>query len=188
MKAVALRKKRRLWTTEEEAILRELVAKGESSICIAHHLGFTKNAVDHKKSKLGLYTTYHKLSSDNPLHVAEVVKFKMAGWKLVRIAKVYGVNSSTVSRVLCDNGFKWFMVNRSKLKHPRRFWSEFELALLRKYLRRGYSLSRLQFEFRGRSAASLQKKCHQITRYWLTPEQQAERKRLRANHMKWRIW
>lgn len=93
---------KRYWTIEEETKLKRLVSEKKTTPQIAKILGRTAYAVSNKRIALGIDALY-KLSAKNPLHLAEIIKFRMAGWTLERIAEVYGVDKACVSYVLCQN-------------------------------------------------------------------------------------
>ncbi len=166
------------WTAAEDNTLRKLVAEGKTAADIAKVLtNRTIYAIHNRRGILGIHRPY-KLSPRNPLRIAEVIKFKMAGWTHAEIAKVYCVSPAEVSSVLCSNGMQKFLWIRRKHDKPRRYWSETEVALLRKYLKKGYSLQQICSKFPARSPNSVRSKVIRITRYWLTPEQLAEREQL----------
>lgn len=175
------------WTPEAEAELKRLVSEKKTTAQIAKRLGRTKNAVVHKRIALGIETPV-KLSAKNPLHLAEVIKFRMAGWKISEIAEVYGVKQWSVCYLLCQNGFKGRWRVRPKHTQKRKRWSEVELAIFRKSVKKGLSLEEIQLKLQHRSIAALGKKRTELTRYWLTPEQQAERTHLREKWMQWRVY
>ena len=178
---------KRYWTPAEEAKLKQLISEKKKTPQIAKILGRTEYAVNNKRISLGIDAPV-KLSTKNPLHLAEIIKFRMAGWTLERIAEVYEVDTASVSDVLCQNGFKGRWWVRKKHTKKREIWSEVELALLLKYFKKELSLEEIQLELPHRSIAALRKKRTEITRYWPTPEQRAEHKRLREKWMQWRVY
>ena len=109
----------RYWTPEAEAELKQLISEMKTTAEIAKILGRTNYAVNNKRVVLGIDAPA-KLSAKNPLHLAEVIKFRMAGWKLSEIAEVYGVDPSCVSYVLRKNGFKGFWWVRKKHTKKRK--------------------------------------------------------------------
>ena len=85
--------KRRRWTPAEDLELQRYFAFGcYTSAEIAEKLGRKKSAVDARKNKLGL--TRIKVSAKNPSDVAQILKFKMAGWTQKEIGEVFGVTHS----------------------------------------------------------------------------------------------
>ena len=173
----------RTWSPEEEAELKKLVEERLTCAEIAKIMGRTKYQINSKKERLGLYKSY-KLSPRNPLHVAEIIKFKMAGWTHAEIAEVYGCDLAWVSLVLCSNGIKNFMCVRNRKQDTRRLWTETEEALLRKYLKKGYTFPRIRAKFQYRSPQSIRGKVERMTRFWLSPEELEERQRLAEKYRK----
>ena len=128
-----MQQKRKRWTPEEDLELKRYFALGcYTSAEIAEKLGRKKSQVDARKHKLGL--TAIKLSAKNPAHVAQVVKFRMAGWTQKAIGEVFGVTHAHISYVLCVNGFVHFRKKYPKTKRYKNTWTDIELASLRKCL------------------------------------------------------
>ena len=172
------------WTAREDNLLRKLVAEGKTNSEIANILTHrTVSAIYSRKSVLGILQPC-KFSPRDPHILAQVIKFKMAGWTHVEIAKVFNVDVSSVSYVLCQNGMCKFHWVRGKHKKPRQYWSETEVALLRKYLKKGLSFEQIYLKFWYRSQASIRSKIAKITRYWPTPAELAERERLRRKQLR----
>ena len=173
----------RYWTPEDEAKLKQLISEKKTTPQIAKILGRTEYAVNNKRIALGI-DALATLSAKNLLHLAEIIKFRMAGWTLERIAEVYGVDLSCVSYVLCQNGFKGRWWVRKKHPQKRKRWSEVELAIVRKYVIKGLSPEEIQLKLQHRSVAAIRKKVMDMTRYWPTPEQEAERERLNRKRLR----
>ena len=171
------------WTHTEIARLKQLVNDGNLTITeIAADLGRAVAGVSDKKRKLGLCTP-RKLATYCPKTLAGIIKFKMAGWNITEIGKVHGVEQSRISGILCANGFKGFLWVRPQRTQPHRPWSEFELAGLRRDIKKGYSFERLCAQRPHRTPAAIRKRARQMTRYWLSPEQQAEREQARRRFL-----
>ena len=166
------------WTDIEIARLRQLVDEGKAIAEIAADLGRAVSGVADKKRRLGLCTP-RRFSTYCPKTLAEIIKFKMAGWNLEEIAKVHGLNQSRISGILCANGFKHFLWARPQRTQPFRPWSELDLHRLRQSLRKGDNLDRICTLFPFRSRGAIRKRAWKMTRYWLSPEQLAERERAR---------
>ena len=99
------------------------------------------------------------------------------------------VEATDVSRILCRKGFKGKWAKPKPKKHTNyRYWSEVELASLRKLLKKKYSTRRIHREMPHRSLKVVQYQARKMTQYWLSDEEQAERKRLRKKEKQWRIW
>ena len=167
--------KRKRWTPAEDLELKRYFSFGcYTSAEIAEKLGRKKSAVDARKNKLGL--TRIKVSAKNPSDVAQIVKFRMAGWTQKEIGEVFGVTHSYISEILRQNGFVHFCKKYPKRKRYKNTWTEVELAILRKYLLRGYTAAEIQQEWLPhRSLHAIYQKRAEMTRHWPTPEQRAER-------------
>ena len=136
------------WTGIEITRLKNLVDEGRTNAEIAADLGRSFLAVLDKKRRLGLCTQQQKLAWNDPKLLAEIIKFKMAGWRQADIAKAYDVSEMSITHVLCRNGFGGFL--RIAPKKLRK-WSEFELAGLRRYVKKGYSFERICSHFPRRT-------------------------------------
>ena len=168
------------WTGIEITRLKQLVDDGMTVTEIAADLGRSFGGVSDKKRRLGLCTQLPKLSWSDPKLLAEIIKFKMAGWLQADIAKVYDVSEMSITHMLCENGFGGFLRNSPTEQHR---WSEFELHGLRKYLRKGYSFERICTYFPRRTSGAVRYRIWKMTRYWLSPEQLAERERARRKFL-----
>ena len=171
------------WTHTEIARLKQLVDDGNLTIAeIAADLGRAIRGVSDKKRRLGL-SIPRRFSTSCPKTLAGIIKFKMAGWNIAEIAKVHGVNPSRISVILCANGFKGFLWARPQRTEPFRPWSEFELAGLRRDIKKGYSFEHICAQRLHRTPAAIRKRARQMTRYWLSPEQRAERDQARRRFL-----
>ena len=140
-----MRKKRR-WSETEKARLKQLVSDRVGPKEIARILKRTKSSVETAKARYGYYRPI-LLSPDNPLHLAEIIKFKMAGWSLERIAEVYGCSQAHISDLLTKNGFRYFARSKREKRDFTDDGSEFDEALLRRLLKRRLSLERISNTF-----------------------------------------
>ena len=186
LRSLGIRTKR-YWTPKEEAELKRLVSEKKTSAQIAKRLGRTQKAVSIKRVVLGIDAPA-TLSTKNPLHLAEVIKFRMAGWKLSEIAEVYGVKQPSVCSLLCKKGFKGRFWVRPKHTQKRKRWSEVEVAIVRKSVKKGLSPEEIQLKLQHRSVAAIRKRVLDMTRYWPTVEEQVEREHLRKKWMQWRVY
>ena len=177
------RKTWRKWTAGEERLLRSLVAEGKGAKEIGRILGRTPVAIDNKKKLLGICNTL-KPCEPQLLLLAEVIKFRMAGWKLSDISTVLGVHASDLSQMLGQHGFKGFWCVREKPTAPYRYWDAVELHLFRKYLKKGFSAQRIHAEFPHRSLAAIRAKRTEMTRHWITPDEQSERAALKRKRLR----
>ena len=175
------------WTEAERTQLKMLVDQRKTDKEIGGILGRTHRGISAAKVKYGIYKP-PLLSPDNPLHLATVIKFKMAGWTLSEIAEIYGCTPQHVSRVLVQNGMVGFMRNRPNPQYLYAVWTELEIHRLRKLCRKRESLDRICPHFPRRSREAIEIRIRNLTRYWFTPEEQAERKRLRKKEMELRVY
>ena len=158
------------WTHTEITRLKQLVDDGNLTIAeIAADLGRAVAGVSDKKRKLGLCTP-RRFSTSCPKTLAGIIKFKMAGWNLVEIAKVHGVNPSRISGILCANGFKGFLWARPQRAELLRPWSELEVRRLRQSISNGDSFRHICTLFPFRSRGAIRKKMWRMTHFWLSPQ------------------
>lgn len=167
---------RKYWTPAEELELKRLVELRKSPTEIAEKLDRTPDAINVRKSKLGIITG---LSARNPADVAQIVKFKMLGWTQDEIGEVFGVTGAYISLILNTAGFKKFCWSHGKPQGKRRVWTELEIHLLRKYVNRGYSDAQIQAIWPYRTLNAIQGKRLQVTKYWLPKAETERRKRYR---------
>lgn len=167
--------RRRKWTPAEDLKLQRYFAFGcYTSAEIAEKLGRKKSAIDARKHKLGLTRT--KVSAKNPSDVAQILKFRLAGWTQKEIGAVFGVTHSHISFVLRENGFVHFLKKYPKKKRYKNTWTDVELAILRKYLLRGYTTAEIhQQVLPQRTLYAISQKRAKMTRYWV-PKAELEEK------------
>ena len=175
------------WTPVEDTVLKQLVSERKKAAEIAKTLGRTADSVNNRKYVLRLQKP-QQFPEITPLRVAEIVKFKMAGWRHCDIAKVYGISIAEISRILCENGMKGTMRTFPKYQYPRRQWSELGTHRLRECIKKGYSFDRICSYFPHRTPGAVRLKIWKITRYWLTPEQQEARGRAKEKEWQWRVY
>ena len=177
----------KVWTHDEITQLKRLVNERKTVKEIVRIMGRSRSAVDKAKTRYGIYKPM-TLSPHNPLHVAEVIKFKMAGWTLEQIGEVYGFTIAHVSQVLTRNGMVGLMPINNQREKPRHIWSEYELHRLRKYCKKDYSLDRICTYFPNRSRKAIECRIQRMTRFWFTPAQKEARRLSREHEMKWRVY
>lgn len=168
--------KHRRWTPAEDMELKRYFSFGcYTSAEIAEKLGRKKSAIDARKNKLGLTRT--KVSAQNPSDVAQILKFRLAGWTQKEIGKVFGVTHAYISEILRVNGFHRFCCHTPKKgRRNKMAWTEVELSILRKYLLREFTTAEIQQKWLPhRSLHAIYQKRAEMTRHWPTPEQRAER-------------
>ena len=175
------------WTKTEIRQLKRLVNKRKESKEIARILGKTQSAINKAKTRYGIYKP-RVLSPNNPLHLAEIIKFKMAGWTLERIAEAYGCTTSPVSNILIQNSMSGFMRQKPNYTKPFESWGEYEMVKLRRYCKKGYSLDRICTYFPNRSRKAVQIRILQMTRFWFTPEQKEARRLAKEREWQWRVY
>ena len=186
-----MKRKRTFWTPFEIEQLTQSVANGDTSADIARRLGRSAAAVDLKRSKLKLKKPI-KLSMNDPIHFAQLIKFRMAGWKLKEIAKVFGVTDSQVSDILCHHGFRGFIgqTGSYQLRYQRVHWTEIELNRLRKtcghfHDNGGFTEQRwgqIARQFPNRTLRAVRVKGYLLMKYWLSPDEIKERRHLREKY------
>ena len=169
--------RRRKWTPAEDLELQRYFAFGCcTSAEIAEKLGRKKTAVDARKHKLGLTRT--KVSAKNPSDVAQILKFRLAGWTQKEIGVVFGVTHAHISFVLRENGFVHFLKKYPKKKRYKNTWTDVELALLRKYLLQGYTTAEIQQQvLPQRTLYAISQKRSEMTRYWMPKAELEKRER-----------
>lgn len=182
---------RRRWAPEDTEMLKKHIATGTSITEIARLLQRTSYSVQRQKEKLKLRYEPVKISKHCPKTVAQLVKFKMAGWSNQRIAKVFGVKSGGhITNVLRYHGFSSWRLRcqgaRTGMPTPR--WAELELHFLRKGLKRGDSILKLQEALPRRSRRAIHLKAKEMTRYWRSPEECRKDQERREKWMQWRVY
>ena len=154
------------WTQAEITRLGKLVNARMPVKQIARIMGKTTASINSRKARINLKKP-PRLSPKVPLHIAEVIKFKMAGWKLKEIAAVYRCSESQVSDVLCKNGIIWFMRGKPNYEtQTYQRWDEIDLARMRRACKRGYTLDEICALFPYRSLKAVRERINQMTRYW----------------------
>ena len=176
---------RKHWSAEEEAQLKQLLTKTDKPLSeIAEIMGRTKGSIQRRKEHLGIRRIPVKLDKHNPMHLEQVLKYKAAGWTQAEIAEVYGLkNPAQISSILRFHGFHRY----GDCRHDTQ-WTELETHRLRKRLEKGTPRTEIYKAFPHRSEKSVCRKIEEITRYWLSPAEQAKRRKQRENHMKWRVY
>ena len=161
-------KKRKKWTPGEDLELKRYVSLGvHTSAEIAEKLRRSKGAVDARKHNLGL--TSIKVDAKDPATIAQIVKFRLAGWTQKKIGKVFGVTHAHISFVLCENGFRNFCGNYPKHKRYKNAWTDTELSLLRKCLAQEYTTVEIQAKvLPHRSCDAINRKRSEMKR-WIPP-------------------
>ena len=149
----------------------------------------TVTAVAKRRADIGAKKSVW-FSRQNPACVAEVIKFKMAGYPHKEIAKIYNVSIGRVSHLLCKVGLKQFRVCK-KMPETTDRWTEVEIVCLRKLCKRihhrGFTRRDWEYiasQFPNRSLRAVQKKGGILMKYWRTPEEIAKGEALAAKQLK----
>lgn len=179
---------RKHWTDAEDARLKVLLTTTDKPISeIAKQMNRTESSIERRKERLGIRRVEFNLDKHSPIHVAQLVKFKLAGWTHKEIADVWGIRfDSQISNVLRFHGFHRFCACVGKKE--QQLWSEVETHLLRKYLKKGMSLSKIYRKFPHRSPSSIGSKARAITKHWRSIEERMEDQKRREKWMKWRVY
>ncbi|RKU26773.1 hypothetical protein C6499_12740 [Candidatus Poribacteria bacterium] len=172
------------WTPEEDGILKKCVSEGMISKEIQPYIPKRGvEAIAARRRTLGLKKPDPVFPQDDPATVAQIVKFRMADWRLEDIEAVTGVCRTRLSWLVVRQGIRVRPVVKMPASNKQR-WTEVEIGALRRCLRKKMSLDSLCLEFPHRTARAIQKKAYQITRYWLLDEEHAERERLRKKQLR----
>lgn len=135
---------RKHWTDEEDARLKQLLTETDKPLSeIAKILGRGEGGIERRKERLGIRRVPFKLDRFNPMHVAQLLKFKSAGWTQEQIAKVWGIkNPAQISHVLRSHGFYRFCVCVGEKTCVR--WTDAECDTLRDCIEKGMSPKEIQ--------------------------------------------
>lgn len=172
------------WTPQEDARLKQLLSESRTLKEIGRILNRSEVGVQRRKECLGLKRIPVKFSRHDPADIAQLVKFKMAGWTHERIGNVFGTKTSYISNLLTVNGFKRFCEVRPDRSGSCPRWTELELNTLRKCLQRKTSLLEIYRKLPRRSRHAIRQQSRKMTRYWLSPAEQVERQRSRKKQLR----
>lgn len=171
------------WTEIEINQMTQMVEQGKTKVEIAKVLDRSYASTKIKSLELGLKSDC--LDTSDPILIAQLVKFRLAGWSCAKIGLAFGKTQGSISRALSVNGFKRvFKSVKYKYRSTGVKWNELDTHLLRKYCRKGYSLDRICAYFPGRTRIAVREKIRKVTQYWLSAEEQAERLRLRKKRLR----
>ena len=87
-----------LWTDLERKHLTQLVHEGKTNRQIAEILERSLKSITGQRRRLRLITKPHKLNHRDPKLIAQLIKFRMAGWQSKDIAKLFDVKYYTLKR------------------------------------------------------------------------------------------
>lgn len=155
---------RQHWSAAEETRLEQLLTTTDKPLSeIAMLMNRTAGSIERRKEKLGIRRVPFKLDKLNPSHVAQLIKFKMAGWTQEKIAEVWGIkNPAQISNVLRHHEFYRFYACVGKKAYCR--WREDELDFLWKCIKKGLSREAIYKEFPHRSPSSVGSKVRRLIR------------------------
>ena len=146
------------WTPEEDALLRKCVAAGMQNTEIAPKFpNRTLAAVGSRRAFLKCKGPLVIFPQDDPATVAQIVKFRMAGWRLKDIENATGVNTARLSWLQARAGIKLPPVIRMPATNKDRWTSE-EVARLRKAILECLPISECFAMFPNRTPAAVGKK------------------------------
>ena len=177
------------WTDAELKELARYLDEGMTTAEIAKRLGRNERAIWDKKYFLRMFKRC-KFSPNDPRTVAQVVKFRMLGWQLKDIATVFEVYLQEVWMLLNANGFtgRWKNDQSHRQGETLKRWNEIEIARLRECLKRDDPFKEICRNLPNRSEKAVKHKSAEITRFWQSPAEHEERKRLREKHMQMRVY
>ena len=166
--SVAQRKKRlgiherKHWTAAEDDRLRQLLTETDLPLAdIAKRMDRTANSIERRKERLKIHRKPFKLYTTDPAHVAQIVKFKMAGWTHQKIAEAFEFKHfSRISHILLKNGYHRFCVVHSDKTYVR--WTEDDREVIRKCLKKRMKLCDIQRHLPNRSIPSINGQINQM--------------------------
>lgn len=154
---------RKMWTPEDITTLKKYIADGVPLEDIAIRMNRTLGSVQRRKEKLFLRYEPVTLSKHCPKTVAQLLKFKMAGWTHERIAEVFGLKQGgQISHVLIANGYHRFCGVVGEKTWVR--WTAPEVETLRDCIEKEMSQQEIQSLLPNRSLPAIRKKIRQLRR------------------------
>ena len=177
------------WTPQEDDLIRKSVDNGlrvQEIVPLLPHR--SESSIRKRRTVLGCRCPPKCTSYQNLVFVAQIVKFRYAGWSLANIAEVMGIQHiSRLSRVVHQAGFT-LKISRNTPRGYRKYqyWRGWEDTLLLRKLRQGTHKEQIFKLFRHRSRMSVEKRIHNLTKYWLSDAEQAERCALQKRQL--RVW
>ena len=175
------------WTPEEDQLLKKCVSEGMISKEIAPLLpNRSFHAITSRRASLKLKRPSVVFPKSDPATVAQIVKFRMAGWRLVDIERVTGVTPERLCKLVCDAGIRGLRPVHRKHAKRKPPWTELELVSLRRCLQRKMPMALLRYEFPNRTEFAIKKKASEMKRYWLSDAEKEKRRRQREKQ--WRVY
>ena len=179
------------WTDLERKHLTQLVHEGKTNRQIAEILERSLNSIIGKRRAMRLITKPNKLNHSDPKLIAQVIKFRMAGWQSKEIAKAFDASYESVKVLLRKTGLSKRFSRKRHLTKPFLIWTEIEMARLRKLCGHFHSLGfkdkhygQIARHFPNRTRSAVRQRANAMMRYWITPEQIRERQRARKKQLR----
>ena len=177
------------WTDLEIRHLKQLIAEGKTNREIAAILERSFYSITSQRQRQRLVTQPKKMDWRDPILIAQIVKFRMAGWQTKDIAKAFDVGHHTITKMLCKTGLSKCVFRKRRLTKPYLFWTEIEMARLRKicghFHMLGFTEQRwehLARHFPNRTKGAVRQRANAMMRYWRSPDEIKERQYLRAKY------
>ena len=167
-----------LWTATDVTELKRLASEGKKTAEIAKVLGRKYESVRNKKKQLKLRTfPYPQWTDTETALLIELVREGKSGDEIANaLGKHYKAVSTKKKRLgLCKPNIY-------------EIWSEYQLHRLRRYCKRGYPLDKICAYFPNHTRHAVRERVWSMTRYWFTPEQKEERKRLKEKEWQLRVY
>ena len=179
------------WTSLEIKHLTQLVHEGKANRQIAEILERSVQSVIGQRRRLRLITRPHKLNHRDPKLIAQVIKFRMAGWQSKEIAKAFDASYESIKALLRKTGLSKRFSRKRHLTKPFLQWTDIEMARLRKLCGHFYMLDfkdkhygQIARHFPNRTRSAVCQRAKSMMRYWITPGQIRERQRARKKQLR----
>ena len=179
------------WTSLERKHLTQLVHDGKTNRQIAEVLERSLNSIVGQRRRLRLITKPHKLNHRDPKLIAQVIKFRMAGWQPKEIAKAFDASYESVKVLLRKTGLSKRFSRKRHLAKPFLQWTDIEMARLRKLCGHFHMLgfkeehhTQIARQFPNRTRSAVRQRANAMMRYYITPEQIRERQRARKKQLR----
>lgn len=154
------------WTAYEDELLKKCVADGLRTKAILPKLpNRTFHAIAARRRHLGLKCA-RTFSKNDPMTVPQIVKFRMAGWRLEDITRVTGVHPHRLSRLVTLAGIRLPPAQRQRkpnVPYLKR-WSVSETERLKRCIAEGMKLKKTCSLFPDRTPLSVKKRFYRMKR------------------------
>ena len=179
------------WTSLEIKRLTQLVHAGKTNRQIAEVLERSINSIVGQRRRLRLITKPHKLNHRDPKLIAQIIKFRMAGWQSKEVAEIFGVKRHSIAKITQRAGLSKRLPFKRPFKKQWLQWTDIEMARLRKLCGHFHMLgfkdkhySQIARHFPNRTRSAVRQRANAMMRYWITPEQIRERQRARKKQLR----